>query len=260
MTDRAGTEPEPPHRRSLLPFLLPLLVLSLLAFGAVAYHVPYYAIGPGPSRSVDSLIAVPENLSFPHKGTFLLTTVSLRDVTVFEAIRGWLDADVDVVKIRKVIGTEPTPQARQQFDANLQQEMKFSRETAVEVALARLGIAEPAPDIKIDSGKVGGPSGGLALALGLIDILTEGELTGGHKVAVAGTILFEGTVGDVDGIAQKAAAARSAGAEYMLVAPRNYREARTHAGRHLTVLQAGNLDQALVALKGIGGELGAQRT
>jgi len=268
----APPEPEPapeaaPRRRSRLPILIPLLVVSLLAFGAVTYHVNYYAIGPGPARSVDTLIRVPPEHAFSKKGKFLLTTVSLRDVTVFEALRGWLDPDVDVVKIRKIIGTEPTKETKRQFDIHLKTEMKFSRETAVEVAFHRLNIPLPdgpgvAPggfEVQIDTGKVGGASGGLALTLGLLDTLTSGELTGGHKVAVAGTILFEGTVGDVDGIAQKTAAARSAGAEYMLVAPRNYATAKAHAGSKLKVLQVANLDQALAALKGIGGELGELR-
>jgi len=258
MENSTVSEPAP-HRRNLLPLLIPLLLVSLLALGAVTYHLPYYAIGPGPSHPVDSLIHVPPDRAFPHKGRFLLTTVSLRDVTVFEALRGWLDPDVDVIKIHRIIGTEPTKETLHKFDVHMQRDMQFSRETAVEVALGRLGIpipqagsaapfAKPPFDVRIDTGKVGGASGGLALTLGIID-----TLTGGHTIAVAGTILFEGTVGDVDGIAQKTAAARAAGAEYLLVAPRNYQTALAHAGHKLKVLKVANLDQALAALRAIGG-------
>src|SRR5690606_12675115 len=52
-------------------------------------------------------------------------------------------------------------------------------------------------DVFIDSGNVGGPSAGLAFTLALIDLLTPGELTGGHKVAVTGTIRLDGSVGPV---------------------------------------------------------------
>jgi len=94
----------------LLPILVPVLVVSVLALVAVTYHVPYFAIGPGPSREVDTAIQLAPKHVFPTngRGKFLLMSVSIRDVTVFEAVRGWLDSDVDVVKVRDVIGTEPT--------------------------------------------------------------------------------------------------------------------------------------------------------
>ena len=71
--------------------------------------------------------------------------------------------------------------------------------------------------IKIATGDVSGPSGGLAFALTIIDDLTPGNLTGGKKIAVTGTIEPDGTVGDVGGVAQKTVAARAAGARLMIV-------------------------------------------
>ena len=50
-------------------------------------------------------------------------------------------------------------------------------------------------EITIDSGKVTGPSAGLAYALELLDLLTPGELTGGVPVAVTGDLQPDGTVG-----------------------------------------------------------------
>ncbi|MGH9181206.1 MAG: PDZ domain-containing protein, partial [Acidimicrobiales bacterium] len=58
-------------------------------------------------------------------------------------------------------------------------------------------------DVTIDSGSIGGPSAGLAFTLGVLDALTRGELTGGAKVAVTGTISLDGSVGDVGGVTQK---------------------------------------------------------
>jgi Lon-like protease len=72
-------------------------------------------------------------------------------------------------------------------------------------------------DIDFDTGTVGGPSAGLAFSLALIDELTPGELTGGRVVAVTGQIALDGTVLPIGGAAQKAVAAREAGAELMLV-------------------------------------------
>lgn len=258
------------ERRSRLPLLIPLLVLSAVALVAVTYHVDYVAVGPGPVRSVDNLISVPADRAFPHKGAFLLASVSLRVVTVFEALRAWRDPDVDLVKTQRVIGAPPSKETRRQFDVQQHREMVFSREVSVDVALRRLGIPVPEPgqaptpgvppfDVRIDTGSTGGASGGLALTLGILDALTRGDLTGGHRVAVSGSIFITGAIGDVDGIAQKTAAARSAGAPYMLVAPRNYDEAVAHAGHGLEVLKAANLDQAIVALQTIGGQLGSLR-
>ena len=258
------------RRRSKLPVLTPILVLSILALVGVTYQLPYYALGPGPVRPVDDLIRVPDDRAFASDGQFLLMSVSVRDVTPFEALRGWLDPDVDLIKAKKVIGAPPSEAARREFAVKLERDMAFSRHVAVDVAFRRLGIvvAEPggasppaAPpfEVEIDTGATGGASGGLALTLGVLDALTSGDLTGGHRVAVSGSIFVTGHVGDIDGIAQKTAAARSAGARYLLVAPGNYEEAVVHAGSKLEVLKVANLDEAIAALRQVGGDLGPQR-
>lgn len=68
-------------------------------------------------------------------------------------------------------------------------------------------------DVELDSGKVSGPSAGLAWALALVDSLTQGDLNGGDAVAVTGEIRGDGTVGAIGGIAQKLAAVQRAGIE-----------------------------------------------
>lgn len=112
-------------------------------------------------------------------------------------------------------------------------------------------------DVTIDSGAIGGPSAGLAFTLGVLDTLSAGELTGGRKVAVTGTIEIDGTVGDVGGVAQKTAAVRAAGAEYFLVPPKEFREARAHAGGRLKVVKVATLEEALDALGRLGGDVSA---
>lgn len=110
-------------------------------------------------------------------------------------------------------------------------------------------------EVKIDAGAIGGPSAGLAFTLGLIDQLSPGELTGGKKVAVTGTIDMDGEVGDVGGVAQKTAAVRSEGAQYFLVPPGEYKTARAHAGKRLEVIRVATLDDAIAALGRIGGDI-----
>lgn len=111
-------------------------------------------------------------------------------------------------------------------------------------------------EIDIRSGSIGGPSAGLAFTLGLIDELTPGELTGGRKVAVTGTIEIDGRVGDVGGVAQKTAAVRDAGAEVFLVPAGEYEIAKRKAGRGIVVLKVNTLQEALDALASVGGDLG----
>ena len=112
-------------------------------------------------------------------------------------------------------------------------------------------------EVDIRSGSVGGPSAGLAFTLGVLDVLTEGELTGGRRVAVTGTIEMDGRVGDVGGVAQKTAAVREAGADLFLVPEGEYEIARARAGSRLKVVKVANLQDALDALADFGGDLTA---
>jgi PDZ domain-containing protein len=111
--------------------------------------------------------------------------------------------------------------------------------------------------VNVDSAGIGGPSAGLAFTLGILDALRPGELTGGHGVAVTGTISLDGTVGPVGGVVQKTAAVRAAGIGLFLVPPDEYALARAHAGKKLKVVKVATLADALKALGEQGGDLSA---
>lgn len=111
-------------------------------------------------------------------------------------------------------------------------------------------------DVSIDSGTVGGPSAGLAFTLAVIDVLTPGELTGGHLVATTGTIRLDGSVGPVGGGPQKAVAVRNAGYEVFLVPEAELDEVRATVGEDLTVIGVGTLEEAMEALAALGGDAG----
>jgi PDZ domain-containing protein len=108
-------------------------------------------------------------------------------------------------------------------------------------------------DVTIDTERVSGPSAGLAFTLAIIDELTPGNLTGGRPVAITGTIAPDGTVGPVGGVAQKAVAARNAGAKLMLVPPDEFNDAKAHADG-MKVVKVRTLDDALAALRKAGGD------
>jgi PDZ domain-containing protein len=107
--------------------------------------------------------------------------------------------------------------------------------------------------VDIDSGRVGGPSAGLAFTLAILDVLTEGDLTGGLTVAVTGTMSEDGTVGEVGGVVQKAAAAADGGADVMLVPPGELADARAH-DHGMEIFAVADLDDALAALESVGGD------
>lgn len=109
--------------------------------------------------------------------------------------------------------------------------------------------------VTIDSHGIGGPSAGLAFALGLLQQLTGANLTNGRRIAATGTIDPDGTVGDVGGVAQKTVSVSESGATLFLVPPGEYRDAVTHAGPHLKVVAVSTFEQALQAIARNGGSL-----
>ncbi|MEU6849974.1 S16 family serine protease [Actinacidiphila alni] len=104
-------------------------------------------------------------------------------------------------------------------------------------------------DIKLAD--VGGPSAGMMFALGIIDKLTPGDLTGGKFVAGTGTIADDGTVGPIGGISLKTIGARNKGAKYFLTPADNCEEAAKDIPSGLTLVKVKTLDDALAALKDI---------
>ncbi|WP_052851887.1 PDZ domain-containing protein [Streptomyces avicenniae] len=106
-------------------------------------------------------------------------------------------------------------------------------------------------EIDIELADVGGPSAGLMFALGLIDRLSPGDLTGGEFVAGTGTIDDEGAVGPIGGVSMKVIAARDAGATYFLTPADNCATAAANRPDGLTLVEVTTLDDALDALTDI---------
>jgi PDZ domain-containing protein len=119
-------------------------------------------------------------------------------------------------------------------------------------------------DVNVDTSQIGGPSAGLAMTLSIFDKLTPGDLTGGKKVAVTGTISDDGSVGEIGGISQKTGSAKAAGAQLFIVpactradikteCEKELKKAEKRAGS-LKVVPVATFQQALAALKAAGGD------
>lgn len=109
-------------------------------------------------------------------------------------------------------------------------------------------------EVDIVSDRIGGSSAGLAFTLEVLDVLTEGELTGGGRVAATGTIELDGSVGAVGGMAQKVSVAVDEGIGLFLVPAAELDEARRLAGDRLVVEAVDSLSEALRVLVDHGGD------
>lgn len=110
--------------------------------------------------------------------------------------------------------------------------------------------------VSFDTGDVGGPSAGLAFALAVVDLLTEGDLTGGNRVATTGIFQtpFSDEVSSVGGVRQKSTAVRNSGYDVFLVPHNDYDEAVSAAGDELRVERVSTLRDALAILECLGGD------
>ncbi|MCX9192519.1 PDZ/DHR/GLGF domain-containing protein [Carbonactinospora thermoautotrophica] len=308
-------------RRTATLFVSSFL-LVVLAVVAAMLPVPYVEFSPGPTfntlGSVNGkpLIEIEGRQTYPAKGRLDLTTVGVtrsdERISLFQALRGWLDPDEAIVPRQTVYPDDASDQQIQQRNA---EEMQNSQEHATVAALRELKIpvtetvvvssvvkdapalgklhagdeivaidgkavrnpeevraavsrhrpgetvrfrveregkrvdvsvptkADPGDgeraivgivvgeghdypfEVKIQLDDVGGPSAGLMFALGIVDKLTPGELTGGQFIAGTGEIDDEGRVGPIGGIQMKIIAAQKAGATAFLVPAQNCDEA-----------------------------------
>lgn len=112
--------------------------------------------------------------------------------------------------------------------------------------------------IDIDTEQIGGPSAGLSFTLALIDALSPGELAPPGGVAVTGTIADDGTVGAIGLVLQKLIAVRQSGVRYFLVpaaqSEADLAEVQRVAGDDVEIIAVRTLDDALAALRRLGGD------
>ncbi|WP_448005239.1 YlbL family protein [Agromyces bauzanensis] len=107
-------------------------------------------------------------------------------------------------------------------------------------------------DVTLQLDNVGGPSAGMMFALGIVDKLTPGAMTGGEIVAGTGTIDSAGEVGAIGGIRQKLWGAEEAGAEWFLAPESNCAEVTGHVPDGMTVFAISTLDEARSIVEAVG--------
>jgi Lon-like protease len=101
--------------------------------------------------------------------------------------------------------------------------------------------------VDVESDNVGGPSAGFMFALGILDAITDGDLTRGYYVVGTGTIAPDGTIGAVGGAAEKALAAEQDGAQLFLVPKDDYDESKRWV-KQLRIVPVERFEDAIQAL------------
>jgi len=105
--------------------------------------------------------------------------------------------------------------------------------------------------VDISVGNIGGPSAGMMFALGVIDKLTQDNLTGGKFIAGTGEITASGQVQPIGGIQQKMVGARDAGATVFLTPAGNCSDTVGAVPAGLRVVKVSTLTQAITDLEAI---------
>lgn len=103
-------------------------------------------------------------------------------------------------------------------------------------------------DVEIALENVGGPSAGLMFALGVVEKLSERDLTAGLVIAGTGTISADGEVGSIGGVRHKMFGALNDGASVFLAPAGNCDGVRGHIPEGLTVIPVETLTDAVESL------------
>lgn len=149
-------------------------------------------------------------------------------------------------------------------------ELEDYAESETTVTVTRGGVATEVPGVRLgevelqstlddpygieidtEALDIGGPSAGLIFALGIVDRVTEGDLTGGRIIAGTGEIDPEGNVGGIGGIQQKITGSAAAGAEVFLAPAANCSDAVTVAPEDMTIVRVETLEDAVSALESL---------
>ncbi|MFD4635174.1 S16 family serine protease [Streptomyces sp. NPDC058284] len=243
-----------------------LPVAALLAVAAFA-PLPFAVAQPGGTanvlgehegKPVLTVSGVPtRRTSGELRMTTIVATGPQMDIRLGDVVDGWFRTDRAVMPKDSVY---PVGDNVKEVEKHNLGDMKESQDEATQAALAYLkanGVDDTDKvKVKADLGKIGGPSAGLFLALGIIDKLdgdgSGGDLTGGRRIAGTGTISADGEVGPVGGVALKTQAARRDGATVFLVPEDECSDAQSELPKGLRLVPIKTLKGTVDSLRALG--------
>jgi len=137
----------------------------------------------------------------------------------------------------------------QDIEVNIKSVSNTSDKDKASIGIAIVSEIDPPFNIKFGIADVGGPSAGLMMALGIIDELTEKDLTAGQIIAGTGTINSLGQVGPIGGIRQKLAGAKDNGVQLFLAPIDNCDSVKTAKYKNMPVVAVATLAEAVKAIE-----------
>ncbi|SFR74546.1 PDZ domain-containing protein [Agromyces sp. CF514] len=185
----------------------------------------------------------------------------LEDDDVIEAVNGVKVFSIDELRAEVQANGGDAPAELRVLRDGEQQTLEVTPNDSGGVYVLGVGVRmvyEFPIDVELQLDDVGGPSAGMMFALGIVDELTPGAMTGGEIVAGTGTIDSAGAVGAIGGIRQKLWGAKDAGATVFLAPASNCDEVVGNVPDGLDVFAVETLDQAreVVEAAGEGADLG----
>ena len=152
--------------RRALQVLAPAAALAVCLY---AVELPLFVEAPGRARAVLPLIDVDGTPTYDADGRFLLTTVNVGRLNLFEALAAWLDPEAEVIPEHDIIAPGQTDQ---EYERISRSQMDQSKIAAVAVALEALNEYpdEHGPGVIVQDVLAGAPAEGVLFPG---DLITE---------------------------------------------------------------------------------------
>jgi PDZ domain-containing protein len=239
VTKPMATSPLPSRRmRVLVAAAVSVAVLISVVAVATTTRPQVALVTPGKPIDIADDLTINGAQTYPIHGHYVLTPVSIRRPTYAH----WLLARFGHETTTKLA---PDQAAASQASRDAYDDAKRK---AVRAAAAVLSMDPAKLDVAMRPLDLGGSSASLTYALAVADMLDPADLARGRTIAATGQLDADGRVGAVRFVAEKARAARAAGATLFLVPP-----GLTPPGASMKVVEVATLADAIAALRAMNG-------
>jgi PDZ domain-containing protein len=240
-----------------------LTIFFTLAFLA---PLPFVVLTPGNAQNVLAKVITPSKSApkslkiYESDGKIFLLSILITNpsayVTGSELIYSWMRSDYAVMPRSLFYRDGRSAEAEKAIAKTEMVDSQIAAKTAALNFLqenypnAQSELVRPS-DLNISLAKTGGPSGGLAFALGIIELLTAEDILQGRTIATTGTINSDGLVGSIGGIAEKIIAAERAGVTLFLAPAANCKDLAPSVAsipKTMKIAAVNTLEDAILAL------------